>query len=104
MMTRDAILCSPWRSFREMWDRTDPAELEDRIRTTLRKIDGVPASWIPVDALPAPRLKDGSTLSRDWLLYLLYRQSRVKEMRPDIEARPVFEQLDAPARATLPWR
>jgi len=82
-------------------NRTDPAELEERIRTTLQKIDGVPASWISMDALPAPGLKDGSTLSRDWLLYLLYRQSRVKEMRPDIEARPVFEQLERPGSGDL---
>lgn len=90
---RDAILLALEKLAGSI-DRPSSAELEERIQWTLKKLDGVPAPWISLDTLPAARLKDGSVLSRDWLRYLLYRQSRVKEMRPDIEARPLFEQLE----------
>jgi Domain of unknown function (DUF4132) len=74
--------------------KADPAELRQRIKKTLAKIDGPPASWLDPKKLPAPKLVDGSKLPPDSLLYLLHRQSRVKEMRADIEARPLFAQLD----------
>ncbi len=69
-------------------------ELRRRIRKTLAKLDGPPVAWLDPRKLPAPKLKDGTKLRPDWLLYLLHRQSRVKEMRPDIEARPLYAQID----------
>lgn len=74
--------------------QTDPAALRERIKKTLVKIAGPPVPWLEPAKLPAPKLKNGSKLPADLLLYLLHRQSRVKEMRADIEARPLFAQLD----------
>lgn len=74
--------------------KADPKELRARIEKTVAKLAGPPADWLDPKQLPAAMLKDGSRLSSEWLLYLLYRQSRVKEMRADIEARPVFAMLD----------
>jgi hypothetical protein len=74
--------------------KADPVELRERIKKTLAKIDGPPVSWLDPKKLPAPKLLNGSKLPADSLLYLLHRQSRVKEMRADIEAKPLFVQLD----------
>jgi hypothetical protein len=71
-----------------------PEELHERIKKTLAKLAGPPVRWLDPKKLPACKLKDGSKLPSDWLLYLLYRQSRVKEMRPDIEAKPLYDQID----------
>src|SRR5262249_29210837 len=73
---------------------SDPTAIQQRIKKTLAKIDGSPVKWLDPKSLPAPKLFDGSKLSPDWLLYLLYRQSRVKEMRADIEAKPLYAQID----------
>lgn len=73
---------------------SDPAELKARIAKTVAKMKGLPAETLNLEQLPPAKLKDGSPLPNDWLLYLLYRQSRVKEMRADIEARPVIAMLD----------
>lgn len=72
----------------------DPQEFAERIQKTLQKISGPPVPWLDPKKLPAPRLRDGSPLPADSLLYLLHRQSRVKEMRVDIEARPLYQQID----------
>ncbi len=70
------------------------AELRERIARTLPKIESSLASWLNVKKLPLPTLDDGSRLSVDWLRYLLYRQSRVKEMRADTEGRALIAKLD----------
>ena len=65
-----------------------------RIAKTLAKLDGPPVPWLDPKKLPAAALKDGSPLRSDWVSYLLYRQSRVKDMRADLEAKPVYAQVD----------
>jgi len=72
----------------------DPAALNRRIRQTVAKLEGPPAPWLDPKTLPVSRLKNGERLSPDAVRYLLYRQSRVKEMRADVEARPLFQALD----------
>lgn len=74
--------------------QADPAALEERIRKTVGKIKGPLVPWLDPGKLTRPKLLNGVSLSAESLLYLLYRQSRVKEMRSDIEARPLFQQLD----------
>ncbi|HEY1173105.1 MAG TPA: DUF4132 domain-containing protein [Verrucomicrobiae bacterium] len=71
-----------------------PKEFAERIQKTLQKVKDSPVPWLDPKKLPMPRLRDGSTLPVDSLLYLLYRQSRVKEMRADIEAKPLYQQID----------
>jgi len=72
----------------------DLSGLRKRIKKTLEKTDKPPVDWLDPKKLPACKLKDGSKLSPDWLTYLLCRQSRVKEMRADIEAKPLYAQID----------
>jgi hypothetical protein len=72
----------------------DESELRKRIKKTLSKTDKSPVPWLDPKKLPPCELKDGSKLSSDWLTYLLWRQSRVKEMRADIEAKPLYAQID----------
>lgn len=90
---RDAILLA-LESTDDGASHANPEELRARIAKTLLKIDGPPVAWLDLKMLPAAKLTDGATLSPDTLRYLLYRQSRVKEMRADIEARPLFRQID----------
>jgi len=80
---------------------SDPAALKERIKKTIAKIDDPPVKWLDPINLPAPKLTNGSKLSSDWLHYLLYRQSRVKEMRTDIEARSLYSQLDRKSSGEL---
>jgi len=72
----------------------DPAELKRRMKTTLAKLEGPPAPWLAVNRLPAALLTSGKRLDADALLYLLHRQSRVKDIRADLEARPLYAQVD----------
>lgn len=72
-----------------------PEERRARIAKTVSKAKGPPADWIALDKIQLFRL-DGSALTADETLYLLIRQSRCKEMRPDLEAKWLFEQLDRP--------
>ena len=90
---RDAILLA-LEKIEGGTTKAEPAELRERIKKTLAKIDGPPVPWLDPKKLPAPKLVNGSKLPADSLLYLLHRQSRVKEMRADIEAKPLFAQLD----------
>ncbi len=70
-----------------------PAEQQARIAKTLAKSKSVPAAWIKAEALVFKR-RDGSALTADEVLYLLIRQSRCKEMRADLEAKPLYAELD----------
>ena len=79
----------------------DDAGRRARMKKTLAKIDGPPVAWLNVKKLPAAKLVTGAKLSADTLLYLLYRQSRVKEMRADIEARPTFALIDRTTSGNL---
>jgi hypothetical protein len=71
-----------------------PAEMKERIARCLAKAGPSPASWLDVKQLPLPKYSDGKPVDVDTLRYLLFRQSRVKEMRADIEARPLLSRID----------
>jgi hypothetical protein len=74
--------------------KPDLVELEKRIKKTLAHLDKLPVWWLLPAELPLPKLRDGKKLDVNRLRYLLYRQSRVKEMRADIEAKPLYAMLD----------
>jgi hypothetical protein len=90
---RDAILLA-LEKLEGTGGESDAAELSQRIKKTLQKTPGSPVPWLDPKSLPACKLKNGSRLSEEFLTYLLRRQSRVKEMRGDIEAKPLFSQID----------
>lgn len=70
-----------------------PQEQQARIAKTLEKSKAPPAAWLHPESLVLKR-RDGRPLSADEILYLLIRQSRCKEMRADLEARPLYATLD----------
>lgn len=74
--------------------KPDLVELEKRIKKTLAHLDKLPVWWLLPAELPLPKLRDGKKLDVNRLRYLLYRQSRVREMRADIEAKPLYAMLD----------
>ena len=75
-----------------------PEEQQARIAKTLEKSKAPPAAWVHPECLALKR-QDGSVLSTDEVLYLLIRQSRCKDMRADLEARPLYATLDRAASA-----
>lgn len=90
---RDAILLALER-VAGTTEEVDTAELKRRIRKTVEKLTEPTVRWLDLKKLPAAKLKDGKKLETDALQYLLYRQSRVKEMRTDIEARALYSKVD----------
>jgi hypothetical protein len=69
-------------------------EIDRRIARTAPKLKKPVAAWLDESRLPALRSRDGEPLGSQATRYLLYRQSRVKEIRPDVEARPLIERID----------
>jgi hypothetical protein len=69
-------------------------DLGKRIARSLDKIASLPAPWIRLDAYPALQWRDGTRLDEMAVRYLLYRQSRAKEMCADIEAKAVYARID----------
>lgn len=51
-------------------------------------------SWLDEAELPPLFTKDGAALQNNHTRFLLYRMSRVKAMRSDIEAKYIIQQLD----------
>lgn len=70
-----------------------PADQRERIAKTLAKSKTAPAPWVHTDAL-AFKMRDGGQLTPEQTLYLIIRQSRCKEMRADLEAKPLYATLD----------
>ena len=50
--------------------------------------------WLDDSTLPPLYLLNGNPLSTDMVRFLLYRMSRVKEIRSDVEARPLLRLID----------
>ena len=70
------------------------AVLRKRMKRALDKIASLPAPWIDLREYPPLHWKDGSRLDEMAVRYLLYRQSRAKEMVADVEARAVYARVD----------
>jgi hypothetical protein len=92
---RDAILIALDAARGQEPSRT---EIEYRIARTILKASALPADrtapWVDEAALPRLHFQDGTPLRPEAVRYLLYRQSRQKEMRPDVEARPLYALID----------
>lgn len=59
------------------------------------KLDKVLTSWLDEEKLPAVYWKkSGNALDKDAIRFILYRQSRVKEMRSDAEAKALIQLVD----------
>jgi len=69
-------------------------EIADRVTRAAKKLKAPVAAWLDESRLPPLRNKDGTELGAETTRFLLYRQSRAREMRPDVEARPLFAMID----------
>jgi hypothetical protein len=91
---RDAMLLaleSAWAASGRQITRQD---VEARVARTAPKLSKFPVAWLKEINLPPLFFRDGGQLDRPWVRYLLYRQARAREIRPDVEARPLVEMLD----------
>jgi hypothetical protein len=58
------------------------------------KLENPLEAWLREEDLPAIYYTNGKQLSNDEVRFLLYRMSRVKAMRSDVEARLIINRLD----------
>ncbi|WP_165224179.1 DUF4132 domain-containing protein [Aquisphaera insulae] len=70
------------------------SEIEDRAARSEKKLKTSPAPWLDLAALPPLAWSDGTPLGDQLTRYLLYRQSRQKEIVPDIEARHLYPLIE----------
>jgi hypothetical protein len=70
------------------------ADIAERVARSASAIKAKLAPWLDESRLPLLHYTDGETLDRQTIRYLLYRQSRAKEARADIEARPLYALID----------
>lgn len=91
---RDAILLGLETAWATRGRKVTKKDVEARIARVAEKLTKAPADWIDEAKLPKLTFKDGKTLDKEAVRYLLYRQSRAKEMRPDIEAKALFALID----------
>jgi hypothetical protein len=69
-------------------------EIEDRVARAAKKLNQPPAAWLDEFRLSPLLYADGTPLGHDTTRFLLYRQSRAREIAPDVEARPLFSMID----------
>jgi hypothetical protein len=92
---RDAILLAVQEARERRGIKPTRADIELRIKKAESKAKN-PAKWLDIDRLPKLKWKDGGggALSPGQVTYLLFRQSRAKEIVADVEAKPLYDQID----------
>ena len=91
---RDMILEAIDRDQGDGEQEVPRAEVEKRVARSLKALKKLPARWLDHSRLPPLRYEDGTALGPETTRYLLWRQSRVSEVRPDVEARPLYGLID----------
>ena len=92
---RDQILLALDQVWEAQGKRISRKQIDQRIARTAERLAKPVAEWIDEKELPPLRLaKDGEKLDPQAVRYLLYRQSRAREMRPDIECKPLYALID----------
>ncbi len=71
-----------------------PEEIAGRIQRAAPKLKAPPAKWLDESRLPPLVDVEGKPLGPEATRYLFYRQSRAKEMKLDVEARPLHDRID----------
>ncbi len=87
LLALDAARCASGREITR-------AEIAERVGRSAKRIQEPPAAWLDESRLPLLRYADGTVLGSETTRFLLYRQTRAGEMRPDVEARPVYALID----------
>ena len=92
---RDQMLLALETVWEAKGKKISQKEIDRRIERTLPKINGPIAPWLDESQLPPLKYaRGGKTMPTETVRYLLYRQSRAKEMRADVEAKPLFALID----------
>jgi hypothetical protein len=96
---RDAILTALQEVHARQGRVPTRADVAARIERAAAKLASPVAEWLGEDSLPSLKWKDGAPLTPREVRYLCYRQSRAREIAPDIEARPMYALLDRASSA-----
>ena len=92
---RDQILLSLDQVWEAQGKKITRKQIDQRIARTAEKLEKPVADWIDEKKLPPLCFaKGGEKLKPQTVRYLLYRQSRAREMRPDIECKPLYALID----------
>lgn len=94
---RDQMLLALAGAWEKQGRRITRQDVEARVAKAAAagKLKDPAAAWADPANLPPLKWSDGGdALSRDGVAYLLYRQSRAKEIRPDVEAAPLYKLID----------
>lgn len=92
---RDQILLALDHVWEAQGKKISREQIERRITRAAGKLTRPPVSWIDETQLPPLYFaEDGPTLKPEEVRYLLYRQSRTREMQPDVECKPLCAMLD----------
>ena len=102
---RDQMLVGLETAWAKQGRETTKADITKRIKRMGDKLDQPVADWLAEDGLPPLKWNNGKRFSPREVRYLLYRQSRAKEIKADPEAAAVYRLIDrtrsAPFAAAL---
>ncbi|MCY2968099.1 MAG: DUF4132 domain-containing protein, partial [Planctomycetota bacterium] len=93
---RDQILLALERVWEKQGRVLTRADVEQRVKRAAAKIAEPVAAWVQESRLPPLSYigSDAQRLDSQTVRYLLYRQSRAKDMRPDVEVKPLYALID----------
>jgi hypothetical protein len=91
---RDEILRALPRAVAGTSTEVPMSEIHRLVERAAAKLTSPPAKWVNVAALPPLTTTGGDRLDERTVTYLLYRQSRSKEMEPDVEAKALYALID----------
>lgn len=93
---RDQMLLALEQAWETQGKKIGRKDIEKRIERAAEKLKQPVAKWLDEKRLPELHYagKKPEKLSKEAVRYLLYRQSRAKEIRPDVEAKPLLALID----------
>jgi len=92
---RDQILLALESIWEAQGKKITAKQIQKRIDRVAEQLNTPLVKWLKEDQLPALRYAKGKKeLPLQTVRYLLYRQSRAKEIRPDVEAKPLFALIN----------
>lgn len=98
---RDQMLMGLESAWAKQGRKVTRKDVEKRIARCADKLKAPVAAWVKVEKLPELRWADGGKVSPQALSYLIYRQSRCKEIRPDVEAKAMYDLIDRKSSGDL---
>lgn len=91
---RDAMLLALDAARAASGKQVTREEISKRVERAAKKLQSPITAWLDESGLPPLRYTDGTELGLGPTRFLLYRQSRAREIRPDVEARPLYALID----------